>query len=102
VLENVVLDESMRRAAWGMSGHSTLATAIFYPARREHLQVAQELAAGHCDAMTVACTLVDEVLVCRGLAHRADRLRGVLIHLWSALRPRMLGLDATAPRIWAT
>lgn len=102
LLERLALDAVMQAATWGMGGHSTLGTAVFLPACRADLEVANAVLSGHCDGMTVACTLVDEVLVCRGLAQRADRLRGVFVHLWSALRPRLLGRAAVAPRIWAT
>jgi urease accessory protein UreH len=52
--------------------------------------------------MTLACTLMDGVLSCRGCGARADRLKQAFIDLWCALRPELLGRAATAPRIWAT
>ena len=45
------------------------------------------LRAMNCADLTLACTLVDGALCCRGLAARADRLKQAFIDLWSALRP---------------
>jgi hypothetical protein len=56
----------------------------------------------NCADMTLACTLVDGALSCRGMAVRADRLKQGFIDLWCALRAELLGRAAVPPRIWAT
>jgi urease accessory protein len=52
--------------------------------------------------MTIACTLVDDVLVCRAIAQRTDQLKEAFVRWWRLLRPTLLGRDAVLPRIWAT
>jgi urease accessory protein len=46
-------------------------------------------------------TLIDEVLVCRAVDARADRLRGFFQTVWAALRPEVLQRSGVPPRIWA-
>ncbi|NDL65383.1 urease accessory protein UreD [Acerihabitans arboris] len=47
-------------------------------------------------------SLLDSLLVVRVLDNDNQRLQQLLHRIWAYLRPRMLGLDAVAPRIWAT
>lgn len=90
-------------ARWGLRGHCTLGSCLAYPVRPAALELVRRHAAQLADAeLTLACTLVDEVLCCRGFARRADRLRAAYITLWGALRPLMFDRQAVSPRIWAT
>ncbi len=77
---------------------------LAYPAQAQHLErarsVALEFESQHAE-LTLACTLVDKTLCCRGYAARADRLKQCFIDLWKALRFDLLGRTATTPRIWA-
>ncbi len=102
LLERLSLSNPCLSARWGMAGHAALGTALFFPAQRPDLDLANASLAENCADMTLACTLVDGVLICRGLAQRADRLKLAFVSLWRALRPALLGREAVLPRIWAT
>jgi len=50
----------------------------------------------------IGVTLLDDLLVARALAHKVEPVLHAFRALWHVLRPRLLGLDASVPRIWAT
>jgi urease accessory protein len=103
LLERINIERACLQARWGLAGHSALGTWLAFPATVRHLALARAAAATlNCADTTLACTLVDGVLSCRGLAARADRLKQAFTQLWRALRPELLGRRAIAPRIWAT
>jgi urease accessory protein len=103
LLERLHIARACLAPRWGLAGHAALGSWLAYPAGPAQLAAAREHLAGtNCADLTLACTLVDGVLSCRGLAARADRLKQAFIGLWCALRPLLLGRPAVAPRIWAT
>jgi urease accessory protein len=103
LLDRLNIEHSCLAARWGLAGHSALGTWLAYPAGERELPVAIAIAATmNCADLTLACTLVDGALCCRGVAARADRLKQAFIDLWRTLRPQLLGRAAIAPRIWAT
>jgi urease accessory protein len=103
LLERLNIERSCLAARWGLAGHSALGTWLAYPAGEGELALARAMSAPmNCADLTLACTLVDGALCCRGVAARADRLKQAFIDLWRALRPPLLGRAAIAPRIWAT
>jgi urease accessory protein len=103
LLERLHIERACLDAAWGLSGHVGIGTWLACPAPAQLLPAARAVLAGmDCAGMTIACTLVDGVLVCRGYAARTDRLRQVFVDLWRALRPALLDRAAVPPRIWAT
>ena len=103
VLERQQLRAPCLTAPWGLRGHAAFGSCLAYPVRAAALALlraqAEQLSG---EDLTVSCTLVDEVLCCRGFARRADRLRAAFVQLWGALRPVLLGREAVPPRIWAT
>ena len=104
-LERLTLDRACLQARWGLAGHVALGTLLAFPASEQHLERSRALARQwdvQGGELTLACTLVDKTLCCRGYAARADRLKQCFIDLWSALRFELLGRTATAPRIWMT
>jgi urease accessory protein len=88
-----------RTAAWGLAGFDALGTLLAYPADRTLLEQVRALAYVNVE---FAATLVDEVLVCRGLAAQAEHVKRAFSAIWHTLRPSLLGRAAHAPRIWAT
>jgi urease accessory protein len=106
LLERLHLQRDMLLPRWGLAGRSALGSLLAFPAGPQALQAArsliQSLPAANCADMSLACTLLDGALICRGQAVRADRLKQAFIDLWSALRPLLLGRAPIAPRIWAT
>jgi urease accessory protein len=47
-------------------------------------------------------TLIEDVLLVRALAPQVEPVMRLFVDLWADLRPRLLGLAACPPRIWAT
>ena len=56
----------------------------------------------HCAGLTLACTLVDGVLVCRACGARTDRLRAGLLRLVERAAACAPGPRGRAAAIWAT
>jgi urease accessory protein len=124
LLERLTVGSESLAARWGLGGHPAAGTFIAYPAGPDELAAvraaasaataaaattatpttaAAAAAAGPgCAASALACTLVDGVLICRGVAPRADRLKQAFVSLWCAVRPAIAGREAVSPRIWAT
>lgn len=88
-------------AAWGLQGHSVSGTLLASGADTETLERARRVALPET-AGRLACTLMEDVLVCRVLSHHAEPARHAFIHIWQAIRPRLLGREASPPRIWNT
>jgi urease accessory protein len=103
LLERLNIERACLQPRWGLAGQPALGTWLAYPANSRQLTLARAaVSAMNCADMTLACTLVDGALSCRGYGARADRLKQAFIDLWGALRPELLGRPATHPRIWAT
>ncbi len=97
--ERIKLDARAFMARWGLNNHSALGTLFVYPVLPVHLAAVQELI-GEQSGRGV--TLIDNLLICRALDERADRLRGFFQQVWALLRPEVLQRSACEPRIWAT
>lgn len=103
LLERLALEGESLRARWGLANFPAFGTCLAYPARPQDLERVRTMASSlNCAELIVACTIVDGVLCCRGLAQRVDHLKRAFIELWRVLRPVMLGREAVVPRIWAT
>jgi len=103
LIERQRLERACLDARWGLAGHTSLGTWIAYPADSSHLQKARSaVSMMDCADLTLACTLVDGMLICRAYAARSDRLKRRFTELWTELRPSLLGRPAAPPRIWTT
>ena len=103
LLERLHIERACLQSRWGLAGRVALGTWLAFPAASRQLASARAAAVAlNCADTTLACTLVDGVLSCRGYALRADRLKQAFIDLWCVLRPELLGRPAITPRIWAT
>ena len=102
LLERLSVAGAVLTAPWGMAGRSAFGSALCYPATVRELDAARACIAMNCAGLPVACTLVDEVLICRAIAERGDQLKKSFVGLWQVLRPLLLGRAAVPPRIWAT
>jgi urease accessory protein len=97
--ERIKLDAKAFAARWGLNGHSASGTLFLCPASSVQLQKVQELIG---DQLGRGVTLIDDMLICRALDNRADRLREFFQQVWVLLRPDVLKRNACEPRIWAT
>ncbi len=99
LIEKLVLNPSAFAAPWGLQGYSTCGTLIATPACQHDLDAVRELIAEHPGC---GVTLIEDLLICRAIDSRADRLREFFEQIWRVLRPTVIGRDVCVPRIWAT
>ncbi|WP_027160080.1 urease accessory protein UreD [Methylobacter luteus] len=99
LLERLKLDARAFAARWGLQGCSACGTLFAYPAGAETLAAVQQLIG---DATGRGVTRMDDLLVCRALDCRSDRLRVFFERVWAVVRPDCVRREACAPRIWAT
>lgn len=97
--ERLVLDPVAFRANWGLRGRPALGTLFAYPATAAQLDTVRGLVG---DSPDLGVSLIEGLLVCRGLDARADLLRRFFERVWAALRPGVMDRPACPPRIWAT
>ncbi|WP_415878872.1 urease accessory protein UreD [Methylomonas sp. TEB] len=98
-LERQHLDGQAFQARWGLSGHSACGTMFVYPATALHLAAVQALIG---EEPNRGVTLIEGLLICRGLDRRADLLKGFFERVWGLVRGDVVGREVCAPRIWAT
>jgi urease accessory protein len=85
----------------GLRGFPVCATFVATGADVETLEAARRrLSAGV--EYPVGATLVDDLLLVRALAPEVEPVSRLFVALWTDLRPGLLGLEASTPRIWAT
>jgi urease accessory protein len=87
------------RAAYGLAGRPVLATLFAYPATESLLEL---LRSNDSPTVSFAASCVDGALVVRAVGGQVDRVRAVMENAWRQLRPRVIGCEPVAPRIWAT
>ncbi|RKT43717.1 urease accessory protein UreD [Thiocapsa rosea] len=87
--------------AAGLRGFPVCATFVATGARADALDAARHRLSEVAPS-PVGATLIDDLLVVRALAPEVEPVSRLFRHLWSDLRPGLLGLDASIPRIWAT
>lgn len=97
--ERLRLDAQAFQARWGLHGHSACGTLFACPTSTQHLAAVQRLIAEDADK---GVTQIADLLICRALDNRADRLRPFFEQVWALLRPDIVGQQCCAPRIWAT
>lgn len=95
--------QDFRKQYWGMANYNVSASMLVYPANRELLENLRNYIEHNSNPdLSMAVTLLDEVLVCRGMAGDAEILRESLFSLWQEVRPVITGKPACRPRIWNT
>jgi urease accessory protein len=99
LLERLYLDAKAFSARWGLQGHSACGTMFATPTSAKCFAAVQELI-GETQGRGV--TRIDDLLVCRALDIRSDRLRGFFEQVWAIVRPDTVGRKVCFPRIWAT
>jgi urease accessory protein len=90
------------QAPWGLAGRPVFGTMLAYPVVKADLDALRAIDFGTQEETIPGLTLIDGLLVCRGLESHADALKRRFTAIWECLRPRLLGRPAQAPRIWAT
>ena len=97
--------DAIRKQNWGLVNYESLATFVMTSVTKQQLEIAQTLV-NNVTASTVdiqaGVTLLDDILVCRALAHQSRFIKTLFISLWSTLRSPVLNAPAVNPRIWNT
>ncbi|MFP8874900.1 MAG: urease accessory protein UreD [Myxococcota bacterium] len=89
-------------AAWGLAGHSVVASLVFVAPDADSLDVVRAQSAQSGFDGPVATTRLGEVVVCRALAHGTRPVLDLFSGVRTRLRRSILSGPASAPRIWAT
>ncbi|MEQ1739577.1 MAG: urease accessory protein UreD [Methyloglobulus sp.] len=98
-LERLRLDAKAFAARWGLQGFSACGTFFAKTANKHSLAAIQKLVANEPYR---GVTLIDDILICRALDVRSDRLRTFFERVWAAIRPEVLQRQSRIPRIWLT
>ena len=100
--DNLVLSgqSPFMQAPWGLNGASALGVMLAYPAATSLLKSTRSQLEN--SPVSVAATLLDDILVVRAIANQAKEIRRVFVTIWHDLRPQLLNRMACPPRIWAT
>jgi urease accessory protein len=99
LLERLFLDAKAFQSRWGLQGFSACGTLFARPAGAECLHAIQQLIG---DKPGYGVTRIDDLLVCRALDCRSDRLRHFFEQVWAIVRPDTARRQVCTPRIWST
>jgi urease accessory protein len=99
LIENLQANHEFALAAWGLRGNAVMGALYAYPFPPSHLDSVQALWENQTG---FAATLLDNLLVCRGIAPQAAGLRTEFERVWHTIRPLVIGREACLPRVWAT
>jgi urease accessory protein len=99
LVENLTADYQFAQSAWGLRGHTSFGVMLAYPFPKSGLD---SICALWEDQPCFAATLLDGLLVCRGIAPQTAALRFEFERVWQLVRPISLGREVCQPRIWAT
>ena len=98
-LENMYFDPAACQARWGLNGHAACGSLFACPTTPAQLEAVRDLINEHPG---LGVTQIADLLICRGIDQRADRLRDFFQQVWMLLRSDIVHQPACAPRIWAT
>ncbi|NOS73059.1 MAG: urease accessory protein UreD [Methyloglobulus sp.] len=98
-LERLRLDAEAFAARWGLQGFSACGTFFAKTANKQSLAAVQNLIANESFR---GVTLIDDILICRALDARSDRLRAFFEQVWATIRPEVVQRHSRIPRIWLT
>ncbi len=91
----------MLSAPWGMAGYSVSGTMIAINADESLLQALREIEIEKGRGQ-FSVSLIDGALVCRFLGHQGEAARRCFVQAWQLIRPKLIGRQASVPRIWNT
>ncbi|MEM7466082.1 MAG: urease accessory protein UreD [Pseudomonadota bacterium] len=84
----------------GLHGHRGTMTLIASGSTPAALETARELCSE--SKLIAAPTLIEDLLIVRGLASDCEPLNKLCRQLWRSIRPQLSQRDAYAPQIWRT
>ena len=92
-------------ADWGFADYTVFGSLYITGASKAHLDIARKVIAEFDtiqNPLRIGVSLVDGVIVCRGLTAQSRHLKAAFMQIWSALRHELLGVEMNTPRIWNT
>jgi urease accessory protein len=93
--------DELLSASWGMQNYTVSGSMMMVNADKTQLQYLRENMPVIKEGL-LSVSLINDVLVCRALAHQAEHVRFAFIDVWKLLREQLLGRTACEPRIWST
>ncbi|HHJ39324.1 MAG TPA: urease accessory protein UreD [Methylothermaceae bacterium] len=99
LIEHIHLDNEVAKAVWGLRGNPFYATFYAYPFPSDTIDRVRMICN---DQIVLGTTVIDGMLVCRGITHQMERLKQAFLDLWQVVRPIVIGRNICEPRIWAT
>ena len=94
-------DDDAYNAAWGLMGREISGLLLAVPADDRALAAVRSAITDYNDDIH-ACTLIEDVLLCRCLSRLMQDVRRCMTAWWHRLRPLVFDREACAPRIWLT
>lgn len=85
----------------GLRGHAACGTLVATGADGVALAAARAACAAVAEPLC-GVTLIGDVLVCRALAAHCAPVMALFHRVWGVLRPLLIGVEASEPRIWRT
>lgn len=98
-LERLLLDAKAFSARWGLQGFSACGTLFATPVSANSLDAVRDLVG---DTTGRGVTKIDDMLICRAIDNRTDKLRVFFEQVWKIVREDTLERKMCTPRIWAT
>ncbi|MBX2848175.1 MAG: urease accessory protein UreD [Acidiferrobacterales bacterium] len=106
LIERINIDASntaLRSQQWGLAGRSVFGTFIMTDVGSAHFDRARLLVEDFEQlGCSIGVTLIDDILVCRGLSNQSRHLKKAFSQIWCGLRQDVFGVAAQEPRIWCT
>ncbi len=99
LLERLRVTPQGRWGAAGLRGLPVTATFLATPAGVAELEWVRALLQ---DSPNSGVTLLEKLMVVRYLGESTEECRNLFSRIWAGLRPAVLGLSPSPPRIWAT
>lgn len=95
--------DQLQQASAGLRGYPMQATLLIHPADDALLEQVRTVLTQSADTTILAgATRLDSLIVVRLLGHQTEPLLQLMIAIWQAVRPTVMGRPACLPRIWAT
>jgi urease accessory protein len=100
--DNLLLDaeSAVMKSPWGLNQNTALGVMLAYPGDTNLRDKVRDVL--HTSSLSVGVTLLNDLLVIRGMASQAQELRRIFIQVWQTIRPLLLMREACPPRIWNT
>ncbi len=95
-------NDPLLSADWGLQGYKSLGTFVSsdHNAIVDKHQMTQ-LIQQH-EGLVAACTHVNGLFIIRAMSLYAEKIKRLFTSLWHTLRPLILDVESSSPRIWLT